>query len=127
MFRLVIKGDLTMRDPYRKKQRDLCRIARSAQNPCIYDLFDAYNPEYKDYDRSYFSEDWRIYWNAQREWVSRFTGGVSSGGVPASFRRDRNRELRTRQKAALNRAFREDDWDDFSLPRGRRDIGWDYW
>ena len=118
-----------MRDPYRKKQRDLRRIARSAQRPRIYDLFDVYHPEYKGYDTSRREDDWRIYRNAQNEWVARVAGGDRPGwgGVPASFRRDRNRQLRTRQKAALNRAFSEGDWDDFSSPRGRHDIAWLYW
>ncbi len=116
-----------MRDPYRKKQRDLCRVARSAQNPRIYDLFDVYNPEYKELDRSFRREDWRVYWDARDDWVSRFTGGVPTGGVPASFRRDRNRALRIRQKAALSKAYREDDWDDFSLPCGHRDVRYLYW
>ena len=120
-----------MRDPYRKKQRDLRRIARSAQRPRIYDLFDVYHPEYKDYDYyNYYSPyEWHFYRNAQNEWVARITGGNHAGwgGVPASFRRDRNRQLRTRQKAAVNRAFREDDLDDFRLPRGRHDIDWLWW
>jgi len=122
-----------MRD-YRNKQRDLRRIARSAQRPRIYDLFDVYHPEYKDYDRNYCRrsvtlQEWQLYRNVQNEWVAQVAGGncAGCGGVPASFRRDRNRQLRTRQKAAVNRAFREDDLDDFSLPRGRHDIAWLWW
>ena len=119
-----------MRDPYRKKQRDLRRIVRSAQRPRIYDLFDVYHPEYKKYDESRDSQDWHTHWNAQWDWVSRMAGGgrqTGMGGVPSWFRRDRNRKLRTRQKAALNRAFREDNWDGYILPLGRHDIGWLWW
>lgn len=118
-----------MRDPYRKKQRDLRRAARSDQLPHIYSLFDVYHPEYKEYDTSHYNQDWQIYWNAKWDWVHHIAGDNSPGwgGVPSGFRRDRNRQLRTRQKAALSRVFREGDWDDFSLPRGRRDIAWLYW
>lgn len=118
-----------MRDPYRKKQRDLRRCARSAHRPRIDDLFDVYHPEYKGGNSSRYNEDWHIYWNAQHDWVAQIAGGNRPGwgGVPASFRRDRNRQQRTRQKAALNRAFREDNWDNFALPRGRHDIAWLYW
>ncbi len=118
-----------MRDPYHKKQRDLRRNARSAQRPSIFKLFDVYHPEYKEYDKSYHSGDWQIHSNAQWAWVSRLSGGCGSGmgGVPAWFRRDRNRQLRTQQKAALNRAFREDAWDDFMLPESHHDIRWLWW
>ena len=119
-----------MRDPYRKKQRDLRRVARSAQRPNIHELFDVYHPEYKEYDRSCFSGDWKIYWNAQWAWASKIAGGgpcTGMGGAPAYFRRDRNRQLRTRQKAALNRAFRDDNWDDFILPHGHHDVAWLWW
>lgn len=117
-----------MRDPYRKKQRDLRRVARSAQNPRIYDLFDVYHPEYKEFDRSHRSADWHVYYDAQHDWVNRIADCRPGwGGVPASFRRDENRKLRTRQKAALNKAVGEGNWDDFLLPLGRRNIRWLYW
>lgn len=119
-----------MRDPYRKKQRDLRRIARAAHRPRITNLFDIYHPEYKKYDESRDRLDWYIHWNAQWDWVNRIAGGAHCsfmGGVPSHFRRGRNRNLRTRQKAALNRAFREDDWDNFVLPEGRNDIRWLWW
>lgn len=119
-----------MRDSYRKKQRDMRRAARSAMRPSVFTLFDIYHPEYKKYDDSPDRCDWDVHWNAQWAWVSRLSGGGGNsgmGGVPAYFRRDRNRQLRTQQKAALNRAFREDDWDDFILPRGCHDIRWLWW
>ena len=118
-----------MRDPYRKKQRDLRRAVRSALRPRIYDLFDVYNPEYKEFDRSYLSTDWHIYRDAPNDWVNRIAGDCRPGwgGVPAHFRRDQNRKLRTRQKAAFNRAVAEGNWDDFFLPKGRRNIRWLYW
>ncbi len=121
--------DLRTIHPNREKLRDLRRIARSAQRPRIYDLFDVYHPEYKKYDQSRDRLDWHIHWDAQHDWVAQVAGGCQGGwgGVPSSFRRDRNRQLRNRQKAALNRAFRADDWGDFSLPRGRNDIAWLYW
>lgn len=117
-----------MRNSHRKKLRDLRRIARSAQNPHIYDLFDVYHPEYKKYDRSRRSEDWHTYHNAQRNWVDCIAGGDGGqGGIPAFFRRDQNRKLRTRQKAALDKAMARDSWDDFLLPKGRNNIRWLYW
>ena len=120
-----------MRDPYRKKQRDLRRAARSAQRPRIYNLFDVYHPEYKEFDRSYRSIDWHIYYDAQYDWVNRIAGDCcpswGGGGVPACFRRDENRKLRTRQKAALLKAAAEGNWDDFLLPLNRRNIRWLYW
>lgn len=120
--------DLRTIHPNREKLRDLRRVARS-QNHRIYNLFDVYHPEYKKYDD--IAENrlaWYFYWDAQHAWVAKIAGGDCSwGGIPASFRRGRNRQVRIRQKAALNRAFREGDWDDFSLPRGRHDIAWLYW
>ena len=111
-----------MRDPRKKKHRDLRRIALSAHRPSIFSLFDIYHPEYKKYDNI---SDWQIHWNAQWAWINRIVGGDLPGcGVPAWYRRAHNSQLRTRQKAALHKAFREDDWDGLSLPRGRRDIGW---
>lgn len=116
-----------MRDPYRKKQRDLRRAARSLLRPSIYNLFDVYHPEYKKYDRSRDNQDWYIYWNAQHKWVDRIAGGPHGESINSVHRRDRNRLLRTLQKAALSKAFRLGDWDDFVLPKGRRDIRWLYW
>lgn len=121
--------DLRTIHPNREKQRDLRRVARSVQRPRIYDLFDVYHPEYKKYDDFRDHLGWHIYWDAQNAWVAKITGGDQPGwgGVPAYFRRDRNRQLRTQQKAALNKAFREDDWDDFILPHGHHDVAWLWW
>lgn len=117
-----------MRDPYRKKRRDLRRVARSAQRPSIFDLFDDYHPEYKKYDKSSDHWDWHFYWDTQREWICRMAGTHPGGGpIPASYRIVRNRKLRREQRQALHKAFIDDELENFVLPQGRRDIRWLYW
>lgn len=118
-----------MRDPYRKKQRDLRQIARS--NRSIFNLFDKYHPEIKKRHKEcwlkyrsekiwyYFSPEWNDYNNCKNDWATKMAGHWNAIGGSNGCR-DCSRQLRTRQKAALSRAFREDDWDNFNLPQMRR-------
>lgn len=122
-----------MRDPYRKKQRDLRRIARSGSyNPSIFDLFDKYHPEIKkryeelrfEYQKSRFwywmSPDYNNYNNCQNDWATKIAGSWNAiGGSSGYYREGR----RAREKQALRRAFLDDDWDDFFIPHERQE--WD--
>ncbi|MHA2279399.1 MAG: hypothetical protein ACXAC5_00710 [Promethearchaeota archaeon] len=127
-----------MRDPYKKKLRDLRRKLRSVQRPYGWKLFAQYFPEWSDRNPHNGQIDW-VKWrlpgfheesrNRKQAWYLRICGYDPSwqGSPPAWFRRDRNRQLRTRQKAAVSKAFRDGSWDDFILPRNRHDIGWLWW
>lgn len=124
-----------MRDSYRKKLRDLRRKLKSCQRP--HELFARYFPEWSDRNPCTGQIDWEKWsipgfhaesCNREKAWKLQICGYEPywQSGPPAWYRRDRNRQLRTRQKAALHKAFREDDWDDFLLP-GRQDIDWLWW
>lgn len=131
-----------MRDPRKKKARDLRRIARSDMNR-ILSLFDIYHPEIKQLveeaerrlrvDRRRFwwwlTPEWHYYQDQKHEWATKIAGywDAIGGAPPAWFRRSYNRQLRSRQKAALDRAIRDDALDDFLMPRERCNIRWEWW
>ena len=122
-----------MRDPYRKKQRDLRRMARSScYNPSIFDLFHKYHPEVKEQEEQikryyrdrgewyWHSSEWNILHNMEYDWVTKIAGYWNAiGGSNSYFRSGR----RAREKQAFRCAVRDDAWDDFFIPRERRD--WD--
>ena len=124
-----------MRDPRRKKMRDLRRSARSAQRPHISNLFDIYHPEYAELDRAGFDDpDWRrkwhIYHDAQWDWESRiagFIGGVRWNGTSSSYRRLANRTRRNRDKVAFMRSVEDGDWENYYRPCHRNTVKWDCW
>lgn len=69
--------------------------------------------------------------NREHEWRARFMGCYQyqmywGTNAPAGFRRDLNRKQRTREKAALRKAFLKYEFEDFSLPRHRHDVEWLY-
>jgi len=132
-----------MRDPRKKKLRDLRRIARSrGYNPSIYDLFDKYHPEVRQIlekaETRFYAEgrcgfwlepEYRFYNNSKYEWVTKIAGYWDAvGGAPPSwFRRSCNCQRRARQNEALRCAERDDAWDGFLLPREYRDVRWNWW
>ena len=122
-----------MRDPRKKKLRDLRRIARSSNyNPSIFELFHKYHPEVKAQEdkviREYrsrgewpwHSSEWTILHNMEYDWATKIAGYWNAiGGSSTYFRSGR----RAREKQAFRRAIRDDAWDDFFIPRERPD--WD--
>ena len=120
-----------MRDSKRKKLLDLRRKIFSAQNPNTYSLFDKIsgykNPRWtrRFRDRS----GWDVYYNLHAEWTASICGydASSSGNAPAWFRRDLNRQLRRKQKRALDRGCREWDFDSYPIPNHRRNANWLWW
>lgn len=125
-----------MRDSRRKKKRDLRRAYLGGDHPSLHALFERVNPDPNRIARY----KWRVYdiavwfdrWNSESEWIREKTGLPSTrqrgwGNAPAWFRRDLNRNLRAKQKAVLRKAFLDDDWDDFDLPRHRRNANWNWW
>jgi hypothetical protein len=115
-----------MRDPYKKKLRDLRRIARSGGYSSIFRLFDKYHPEIAELDNSpCSSQEWQAYSDLKYGWAQRMAGywDALGGAPPASFRRMLNRELRTKQKAAFYKAVKNEEWDIF-IPPHRRTCRW---
>ena len=122
-----------MRDPRKKKLRDLRRIARSGQyNPSIFDLFHKYHPEIKEREEQMLAQarvdgiwpwgtsEWNIINNMEYDWASKIAGCWNAiGGSGIYFRAGR----RAREMQALRCAVRDDSWDDFFIPRERPD--WD--
>jgi len=123
------------RDPRKKKLRDLRRAGRNDFcRPRLYRLFDRLHPEYDHITdfrkwryRLLYPGEWERYYNAQRAWVRSIIGPGYYGSPPSHYRRDSNRLRRHRQKQALRRAIENDTLEDFSMPRERKDVGWDYW
>jgi hypothetical protein len=130
------------RNPRKKKARDLRRIARSSgYDPSIFDLFHKYHPEVKELEDQlrkeyrargewyWLSGEWRVLQNMEYDWVTKVAGhwNALGGAPPAWFRRMHNRLRRARQKAAFNRAWHNDDWDDFVIEPEPRSIRWEWW
>jgi len=130
-----------MRDSHRKKRRDIRKATRSWQGFTAYDLYEKLHPE-----PPYFAEDgiwrgnaWRGYknpewdrWHNEKDRWVRENFGITyetcgAGPIPADFRQEQNRLLRTREKAALRRAVQTGDFDGLVMPRFRRNIRWLYW
>lgn len=122
-----------MRDSRKKKLRDLRRIARSGSyNSSIFTLFDKYHPEVKKQKEQaerecsargewyWHSSEWSILNNMEYDWAAKIAGCWNAIGGSCTYFRDGRR---AREKQALRRAVRDDAWDDFFIPRERRD--WD--
>ena len=114
------------------------RKLKSCQRPNGWKLFAQYCPDLSDRNPCTGQINWtkwsipELYEesrNQEKEWKLRICGYEPywQPSAPAWYRRERNRQLRTRQKAVLNKAIQEDDWDNFILPRGRNDINWLWW
>jgi len=126
-----------MHDPIGKR-RDLRKTLLGGDRPRLYRMFRRNFPEYnwrnQDGQTKY---GWHQWWNicdlVEEEWIFKMTGatrsckGIGMGSPPAWYRRDKNREQRVKNKHSLRRAFIEDDWEDFALPRPRKDVGYLWW
>lgn len=125
-----------MRNAREKKRRFYRKVARTHKlNLNLWRLFERLYPEWNRAPH-WADADWRTWWDqahqACNEWINKITGECAShhhgmGSCPAWFRRDLNRLRRSREKAALRRAEIKADWDDFALPRFRRDANWLWW
>ncbi len=113
---------------YQGKRRDLRRAYFRGK---LQRVFETINPEYS-YGWVRWSEyGWRqwldTYHNAEGDWVYKTTGVsryMSYGyGNSSGLHRYQNRAQRAKEKHALRRAFIEDDWDNFTLPKPSQD--WD--
>ncbi len=110
-----------MHDP-KGKRRDL---RRSYFRGKLRRMFETINPEYSYKWVRWNEYGWRqwldTYNNAEGDWVYKTTGVsryIRYGG-PGRY----DKAQRAKEKHALRRAFIEDDWDDFTLPKPRQD--WD--
>jgi len=117
------------------KRRDLRKATRKCQSFTAYDLYDKTHPEPP------YSVPGTVWWNKNPEWDHwhnkrdrwvRENYGVcyeqcGMGPVPAEFRRDQNRQQRSREKAAIRKAFLTGEWEDLILPGYRNNIRWLYW
>lgn len=117
-----------MRDPC-SKRRSLRRAYLSGDGPDIRGMFEKEHPELKSVR---FDREWcDAYYRKEEEWLVQKLGisyyDVGLGNAPAWFRRDLNRAQRTKEKAALRRAFLNDEWDDFQLPKYRHNANWLWW
>ncbi len=120
--------DLRTIHPNREKLRDLRRIARSGSyNPSIFELFHKYHPEIKELEKHqadgiwhWNTSEWNIIHDMKYDWVTKIAGHWNAiGGSDSYFRHGR----RAREVQAFRRAVRDDAWDDFFIPRERRE--WD--
>ena len=114
-----------MKNPKKDKVYEYRRMLYTGYGPSLHALFNrTFNVS-----KYHYRDD--TYWNDLDYWRRNIakvkTVRSNRWGVPAQFRRDRNRALRTKQKAALRNAFLKDDWDNFSLPNARNDVDWLYW
>ena len=122
-----------MRDPRKKKLRDLRRIARSGYyNPSIFKLFHKYHPEVKEQEEQiqreyrargewdWYDSEWSVLHNMEYDWATKIAGYWNAIGGSNSYVRCGRR---AREKQALRRAVRDDAWDDFFIPHERQE--WD--
>lgn len=119
-----------MKDARRKKIRQYRRMLYTDYGTSLHRICDRENEAYhiKYIFKGGFDDN---EWNQRKDSLRKMAGvktlRPANWNAPANFRRDRNRDLRAKQKEALTRAFLNDDWDNFVLPRGRRDAAWLYW
>ncbi len=125
-----------MRNHRSNKVREYRKSLRGAKGTIsLWKLFYELHPEY---DRPHrWWPEWTTWWDYVEEiridWFSQLAqtpaGDYSGcGNAPAHFRRDLNRMQRSREKQALRNAISNDaDWEDFTMPRHRRDADWLWW
>lgn len=124
-----------MRNSRRKKMLDLRRSHLGGGKPSLFTLYNRlheidnrkcpFNRLHCDFDIA----EWHVRWNDEYRWIRQKTGlkhNRFSDNLPSHFRRDENQKQRCLEKRMLNKAFREFDWDDFYLPRNRRNLIWKY-
>ena len=113
-----------MKDSRKKKIRQYRRMLHASYGPSLHCL---YKKIHNITGYGWLHDDnWNYYLNWMRETAKAKTIHSRRWGVPSRFRRERNREIRAKQKAELRTAFLKDDWDDFILPVNRKDVVWLY-
>ena len=125
-----------MRYAREKKRREYRKAARTHKRGLnLWKLFDKLYPEYDRRPR-WGTWDWYPWWhqvdNIRDEWIESLTGEVcphhhGMGHAPAHYRRTLNRLRRSREKQALRKVQMTGDWDDFYIPRPRKDADWNWW
>ncbi len=123
-----------MRDPRSSKKRTLRKALYSGHgwNPAR--LYNKLNPKCSWRCRETCDcPSWEVCHNREAEFVCRYVGvdgweryGHPMAHSPAWYRRDLNRLQRCHEKRALRHAFINNAWDDFLLPKHRRDAAY-YW
>jgi len=125
-----------MRDPRASKNRDLRRNLRSWEGFSPRRRWEKIHGQYVRWRRFHSACDcssWYECRNKEDEFLRKWTGCEQwelhscHEAVSASFRRDLNRLQRARERQAIQEAFVNDDWEDFCLPRHRRDAAWLWW
>ena len=126
-----------MRNPRSEKIREYRKAIRGAKGYIsLWKLFDFLHPEYQIFPR--WHSDWSAWWdqvdNIQDDWfrgitheaaIQHYGGGTSS---PAWFRQNLNRRQRNKEKQAIRDATAgENEWEDFALPRYRRNANGLWW
>lgn len=124
-------------DPRKEKQRDLRRAFAGGDRPGLYRMYDHLHPEDINRNLWCFRLRWLEYYyeyrNERDHWIKKQIGvfpneiGNGMGNAPASYRRELNRQRRSKQKQAIRNAMSRQDWDDFDLPRFKRDVNWMWW
>ena len=128
-----------MRDPRSKKKRDLRKALYSGHGWDATGLYNELNPKCSR-RRSWFRRgvvcdcySWEVCHNREDEFVCHYVGvdgweryGHPMAHSPSWYRRQLNRLQRCREKRALRHAFINDAWDDFLLPKNRREAAY-YW
>lgn len=115
-----------MNDPRKKKQRNLRKAFAGGDRPCLYKMYDYLHPS----DSSWFFRYRAEYRNERDHWLKKQIGvfpdeikyGV--GNAPAFYRRLLNRQLRAQQKQAIQNTMKYQDWENFDLPRFKRNVNW---
>lgn len=124
-----------MRDKFKGKQLDYRKSWRSCRGFSLEKHFNQLFPESKmrwtvrlrDFTL------WQWWYNKERDWISEKIGvdtvfeGRGVGPVPSWFRKGLNRNRRAKEKQSLRRAFCNDNFDDFLLPKQKRNLRWLYW
>ena len=121
-----------MRDP-RSKKRNLRKALYSGHGWNATGLYYKLNPKCSYRRHGCDCVSWEDCRNREAEFVCHYVGvdgweryGHQMAHSPAWYRRDLNRLQRCREKHALRRAFINNAWDDFLLPKNRRDACY-YW
>ena len=122
-----------MRNARTKKRRDLRKSLFSGDGFNPHSLFDM---ERRGRHWSWPNLDYETYSrvvDVENQLVSEYVGiderevyGYPMSHSPAWYRRQLNQQQRRKELHALRRAFLSDCWEDFILPRNKKDAAW-YW
>ncbi len=129
-----------MRDPQRKKLLDLRRVHLAGDHPRLRAIFSKLHPEDSTHKerwtfRRHWPQEWMRRCNEEEQWIYEkikvpYNSGYDMGNAPAHFRRDLNRRRRNQENQAIRNLIASgcgEDFDNFLLPRFRRDANWNWW